>query len=163
MQTDDLIVLVGGVALLGFAVISGGSDAVGSLTGQNGAGIKQLRDQLAREEIMTNTTMEAAAQRSEVAMRRYESGCTVHFRVSAEQLPEHVAMGGVTVDYMPVVEGDVPLHPRTGQPYSRGTVLCDDIGNTAIIGPDGVANDVAYTGANVQQFVRDFFDRRWGK
>ena len=161
MNLDDALMPAAIVGVLGFAIISGGENAIGSLTGQNGAGIKQLRDQIAREQIMTTTAMGAADSRAQVAMQRYESGCTVHFRISAEQRPEHVAMGGITVDYMPVIEGDTPLHPRTGQRYSRGTILCDDIGNTAIIDAAGVATDVAYTGADVQPHVKAFFDRRW--
>lgn len=160
MAMDDLFLPGAVVALLGFAVLSGGENAIGSLTGSNGAGIKQLRDEITREQIMTTTSMNAAADRAAVAMQRYE-GCTVHYRIAAEQKPEHVAMGGITVEYMPVIEGDTPLHPRTGQRYSRGTVLCDDIGNTAIIDAEGVATDAAYTGADVQGFVKAFFDRRW--
>lgn len=161
MAMDDFLLPVGGIALLGLAVLSGGENAIGSLTGSNGAGIKELRDTIAREQIMTDTAMNAAADRATVAMQRYENGCTVHYRVAAEQLPEHVAMGGITVEYMPVVEGDTPLHPSTGQRYSRNTILCDNIGNTAIIDADGVATDAAYTGADIQGFVKEFFDRRW--
>jgi hypothetical protein len=158
---DDLMLPVGVVALLGFAVFSGGDNAIGSLTGANGAGIKQLRDSLAQEQVMTETSMGAVANRSEVALQRYERGCTVHYMVAAEQLPEHVAMGGITVTYMPVIDGDTPLHPQTGQRYSRGTVLCDNIGNTALIDASGVATDSAYTGADIQSYVKAFFDRRW--
>lgn len=158
---DDFLLPVGVVALLGFAVVSGGDGAIGSLTGQNGAGIKELRDSLAQEQIMTETSMGATANRAAIAIQRYESGCTVHHRVAAEQLPEHVAMGGITVEYMPVVDGDVHLHPRTNSRYSRGTVLCDNIGNTALVDASGVATDAAYTGADVQSYVKAFFDRRW--
>lgn len=158
---DDLILPVGIVALLGFAVFSGGDNAIGSLTGANGSGIKQMRDSLAQEQILTETSMGAAANRASIAMQRYEQGCTVHYRVSAEQLPEHIAMGGITVEYMPVVDGDVPLHPKTKKRYSRGTMLCDNIGNTALIDASGVATDAAYTGADIQSYVKAFFDRRW--
>jgi hypothetical protein len=161
MQLDDMALPLAIVGVMGFAVVSGGDNAIGSLTGQNGAGIKELRDSLAQEQVMTATAMGAAEQRSQVAMQRYGSGCTVHYRVSAEQLPEHVAMGGITVDYMPVIEGDTPLHPQTGQRYSRNTVLCDNIGNTAIIDAAGVATDGAYTGADIQSYIKAFFDRRW--
>ena len=161
MNLDELLMPAAIVGVLGLAVISGGDNAIGSLTGANGSEIKNLRDSLAREQIMTTTASEAAERRSEEALSRYRAGCTVHFRKSAHQLPEHVAMGGVTVDYMPVIEGDTPLHPQTGQRYSRGTVLCDNIGNTALIDAAGVATDAAYTGADVQGYVREFFERRW--
>jgi hypothetical protein len=161
MQLDDLVLPVGIAGVIGFAVFSGGEGAIGSLTGQNGAGIKQLRDSLAQEQVLTATRMDAADQRSGVALQRYERGCTVHYRIAAEQDPAHVAMGGITVEYMPVVEGDVPRHPRTGERYSRNTVLCDNIGNTAIIDAAGVATDGAYTGADIQSYIKAFFDRRW--
>lgn len=158
---DELMLPLGVAGLLGFAVLSGGDNAIGSLSGANGAGIKQLRDTLAQEQILTETSMSAVANRSDVALQRYERGCTVHYRVSEVQLPEHEAMGGITVDYMPVVEGDTPLHPQTEQRYSRGTVLCDNIGNTALIDVSGVATDSAYTGADIHSYIEDFFNRGW--
>lgn len=163
MDIETIGIGVAGVALAGVAILSGGDNAIGTLTGQDGAGLKQLRDELNREQLLTATSMDAAAQRSEVALQRYQNGCKIHYRVAEVQLEEHAAMGGITVEYMPVKEGDIPVHHRTGKPYGRGTVLCDDMGNTGMIDADGVVTDVAYTGADIQGHVRDYFDRRWSR
>jgi hypothetical protein len=163
MDGEAIMIGVAGVALAGVAILSGGNNAIGTLTGQDGAGLKQLRDELNREQLLTATSMDAAAQRSEVALRRYQDGCKIHYRVAEVQLEEHAAMGGITVEYMPVKEGDIPVHHRTGDPYGRGTVLCDDMGNTGMVNGDGVVVDVAYTGADIQGYVRDYFDRRWNR
>jgi hypothetical protein len=157
MAMDDLMLPIAAVGLLGVAVISGGNDALGTLTGGAGGQIKQLQNQLAIEQLTTASSMDAAANRSAIALQRYENGCVIHVRMAAEQRPEHLAVGMSTVEYMPVVEGDTPRHHVTGERYSRGTFLCDAWGNTALINEQGTATDAAFYGGNVQAFVAAYF------
>lgn len=162
MDLDELMLPIGGAAILAIAMFSGGPDALGTITGATGKDIKALQSESAIEQAITATNQGTAASRDAVAWERYSNGCNVHVKLAAVQRPEDVAIGGISVEYMPVVEGDVPRNLQTGGPYSRGTVLCDAWGNTALIDESGAATDAAYTGQNVQPAIAKYFDERWG-
>ena len=145
MDMDDLMVPIGGAALLGFALLSGGSGNIeGMLSG--GAEIKQLRDVAARQEVISGAQSEHLASRATIAEQRFQSGCQMHFKRAAHQKPEDTAVGAVTVEMVPIRENTTPMDWQTGMPYSPGITLCDWSGGTAIIGPNGEVTDYAYTG-----------------
>lgn len=153
---DDLIVPIAGAGLVAFSMFSGGGG------GGMGQEIKAMQDRLAMESVITATRQDHLASRAEVALQRYQNGCQFYMRRAEHQRPEHNAAGGVTVEILPVVEGDTPLNHDTGGPYSRGVVLCDNRGNTGIIGDGGVVTDAAFYGGNVQPFVDQWFSNLWG-
>jgi len=160
MDIGDIgLPLIGG-GILVFGLLSGGDNPLAG--GGGGAQIKALRDNVAVENVLSQTKNVAASQRSDIALQRYQQGCIVHVRQSAVQRPEDVAIGGVTVDYLPVREGDVLRAMPDGNAYSEGTIVCDAWGNTAVIGPDGAATDGAFTGENVMPFIEAYFSGRWG-
>ena len=158
---DDMMCPVGIAALVGVAALGGGG--VSALTGSGmGAELKSMQQQLAFESAASESRQAHLSDRSDIALQRYQQGCIVHVRHAANQLPEHTAVGAVTVEYLPVVEGDVARNPQTGGTYSRGVTLCDAWGNTGIVGDDGAIIDAAHTGSDVHSFVSRHFDNLWG-
>jgi hypothetical protein len=157
MAMDDFIFPAAAVGLLGVAVMSGGGNALGTLTGSSGINIKEMQNQLALEQLSTASAMDAAASRAAIAQQRYEQGCVFHVRVADQQQAEHESVGLMTVEYMPVVEGDTPRHHITGERYGRGTLLCDVWGNTALIDETGAATDAAFYGGNVRPYIAAYF------
>lgn len=163
MDVDNLIVPLGGVALAGFAILSNGGNMSALTGGGAGQQIKELQSQLALETIATESRQSFLEDRSQIALQRYQNGCRVHVRKAEVQRPEHTAAGGVTVEYLSVVQGDVARNPDTGGHYSRGVVLCDAWGNTGVVGADGAVEDAAHYGGNVHPFIQRHFDNQWGR
>lgn len=163
MDMDFWVLPIGGVTLAGIALLSSGGD-ISAVTGGNaGQQIKQLQDQLALESIATESRQSFLEDRSRIALQRYQNGCRVHVRKAEVQRPEHTAAGGVTVEYLSVVQGDVARNPDTGGHYSRGVVLCDAWGNTGVVGADGAVEDAAHYGGNVYHYITNHFERQWGR
>lgn len=159
---DDFILPVGIVGLVGAAMFSGGGNLDGLTGGGMGAQIKQMQTEMAFEQVASESRQQHLGERAELALQRYQQGCTVHVRHAADQRPEHVAAGGTTVEYLPVVQGDVARNPLTGGAYSQGVTLCDPWGSIGVVGPDGAVEDVAHYGGDVHQFVTAHFNNIWG-
>ena len=154
---DDLIVPIGGVALLGVAVFSGGGEQACSLL-HSGQAVKEARQENAFTSQMLKTRDEGLAKQSEIALSRYQNGCIVHSKRAEVQRPEDVAVGAVTVHYMKVVEGSQPVDYNQ-QLYSQGSVICDSSGGTGIIGEEGIVGNFAFTGEDISQYVYAHFAR----
>lgn len=148
MDLDDLIVPGMGVVLLGFVIFTGGGDSVGSML-SSGSEIKELRDAAALQKVLSASQQEAIGDRSALAIDRFNQGCIVHLKRSEVQRPEDLAIGAISVDYMPIKASGTPVNWQTGTPYSPGAVVCDWTGGTGIIGPDGTVTDYAFTGEDI--------------
>ena len=159
---DDFILPVGVAGLIGVALFSGGGNVSALTGGGMGAELKAMQTQLAAETVISESRQNHLADRAKLAQQRFEQGCTVHVRTAANQRPEHAAAGGTTVEYLPVVEGDVPRNPQTGGTYSRGVTICDAWGTVGIVGANGAVEDVAHYGGDVHRFVQGHFDNLWG-
>lgn len=150
MDSDNLVVIGGGLVIGAIALFSGGGEnARGFLQGD--ASIKDIRNSMLMDNAITQTKQEAMGQREEIALQRYQSGCIPHLKKADIQRPEDKAIGSVTVWPMPVREGDAPVDWQ-GVPYSPGAVVCDERGGTALVDIDGSFTDYAFTGQDVGQF-----------
>jgi hypothetical protein len=159
---DDFVLPIGLAGIVGVAMFSGGGDMSGLTGGGMGAEIKALQTSLAAEQVISESRQQHLGERAELALQRYQQGCTVHVRHAAEQRPEHAAAGATTVEYMPVVAGDVARNPLTGGRYSAGVTLCDPWGSIGVVGSDGAVEDVAHYGGDVHQFIDSHFNNLWG-
>lgn len=154
---EDLVVPIGGLLIAGIAAFSGGGDSIGGMM-SNGGQVKELRQSNALENILRQTENEGLQQESQTALQRYQNGCIVHAVRSANQRPEDVAVGAITVEYRRVVAG-VQLMDFNNNPYSPGALLCDAWGMTGIVQNDGTVGSTAYTGEDISGYVEAHFGR----
>ncbi|BAY11029.1 hypothetical protein [Calothrix sp. NIES-2098] len=96
--------------------------------------IKKTTQYNATKQLELQASQQNAAQQSDIAIERYKNGCLLLTQ--------------------PLIQGQ-PVYNTKGKPLPRGTVVCDQIGNTAKLIPrdfdgDGVfvpvVGELAYTG-----------------
>lgn len=149
MNGEDIL---GGVAVVGigaFALLSGGGENAQNLM-QSSTNIKQMRTEMLQGNEISRTNQEMLGQREQIALQRFQNGCIPHLKKADVQRPEHTAIGAITVWEMPVREGDAPLN-WSGVPYPPGSVVCDNVGGTAIVAQDGSFTDYAFTGSDISR------------
>jgi len=157
MDGESLVVCVLGVGVLGAALLSGGADSAGSIL-NGGNAVKEMRNANALENVLMQTKEDGLAKQSEIALQRFQNGCTMHTVRAEVQRAEDKARGSTTVEFRKVVEGHEP-RGWTGQYYSPGTVLCDNDGGTGIISDEYEVVDYAYTGQDISAYVQAYFQR----
>jgi hypothetical protein len=158
MDIEDL----GGIAvlaLIGGAVILSGDGFSGIMGDGAGAQLKADRAAMTVQNVASQAKADFLGDRRQIAEDRYSNGCIVHHRMADVQRPEHQARGMITIEYVAVVEGDMPINPTTGGRYSAGSILCDPWGQTALIAADGSAYDAAQAGHSIgAEYARRYFD-----
>jgi hypothetical protein len=152
MDKDELLMCALGFVVVGAVILSGGRDSVGSFL-QSSSEIKQLRDNTAKEAVISASLQESVSDRAQIALQRFQNGCVVHLQRAEYQRPEDVAVGAVTMEFRPISEGESPINWQTGQPYSEGTVLCDWLGGVGVI-QGGTVTDYSFSGTDVSDLVR---------
>ena len=139
--------------------------AVGTMatsTPQDGPNIKVERQRMQSAVVLAEQRDKGAEEMSEIAQRRLESGCTFYYRKSAVQLPEHKAAGRITVDLLPVVEGDTP-RTDSGSVFPVGTCLADSrTGATGMIDGNGQVINVAVYRGDTRPYLQAFWQSRFG-
>jgi hypothetical protein len=112
----------------------------------------QMREQAKHAEAIRQKALELQATEqqsvlaSATAENRYISGC--------------VPIANSGNELIGITPGLVVVDPKTANPLPEGQVICDTIGNTAVIGAGGVANSIASTGN--AEIVKESIER-WTK
>lgn len=162
MAMDDLVIPAAGVALVGFAMFSGGNEQA-SRVAQTGAQLKELRQTQAVENMVLQTKSEGLQNRAAIAESRFKSGCTIHFEKASNQSEQAQATGAIDIWPKPISNGGMPIDWQ-GRTYSNGQVVCDAFGGTGVIDADGRVMDYAFNGnIDTRPYVDAYLSRIGGK
>ena len=101
-------------------------------------GARQITQQNTANQLQLQAIEQSTQQRAKIAAARYQAGCVVVVALNAPN------------QFTSITEGQPVLDRARNVPLPVNTVVCDAIGNTAVIapGPDGtpVASQLAFTG-----------------
>lgn len=124
---------LGGIALslaLSQGNIRQNADAIGN--------VRSIAQQNAASQMELQATEQSAQQRAKIAVSRYQSGCVM---VVASNAPNQ---------FTTLSEGQPVLDAVRRSPLPVGSVVCDALGNSAVIAPGAngqpVATQMAFTG-----------------
>lgn len=124
-------VMMAGIGLAGIALLANLGDIRDRQ--QYASALGHARDNLSRETAELRLSVEQQERRAAIANDRYEAGCIF------------VVLVADTGQAAAITEGASVIDLATRQPFSDGTVVCDSLGNTGVMG-GGVVTQVAFTG-----------------
>lgn len=126
----DPVYVVGGLIVAVFLALNGRENlATMQQQQQQAKAIAQANQQA---EMKARLATASSQRQAETAKERYDSGCQMVF---AQNDPNKFAA---------IQQGRAVLDATTGYPIPDGSVVCDTVGNTAIIA-NGVADNLAFS------------------